>query len=169
MAWQFLFLLWLPHNSGTHLLRKITLRFCTQKKWMDQIYVISRHATEEFYVHGSMHRKSMSIIVQEDVTIYSLFISVNCSTCFGWYLHPSSGVHITVTTASGTGQNTRYRHLPRSWKSWNSRVTVICTPDDGWRYHPKHVEQFAEVNKLYIVASCWTVIDIDLRCTDLRT
>ena len=22
----------------------------------------------------------------------------NCSTCFGWYLHPSSGVHITVST-----------------------------------------------------------------------
>jgi len=22
--------------------------------------------------------------------------------------------------------------------------TVICTPDDGWRYHPKHVEQFPD-------------------------
>ena len=20
--------------------------------------------------------------------------------------------------------------------------TVVCAPDDGWRYHPKHVEQF---------------------------
>jgi len=37
--------------------------------------------------------------------------------------------------------------------------TVICTPDDGWRYHPKHVEQFADVNKLYIAASCWIIID----------
>jgi hypothetical protein len=42
----------------------------------------------------------LSIIVQ-DATIYSLFISVNYSTCFGWYLHPSSGAHITVSTASG--------------------------------------------------------------------
>ena len=24
--------------------------------------------------------------------------------------------------------------------------TVICAPDDGWRYHPKHVEQFQVIN-----------------------
>jgi len=22
--------------------------------------------------------------------------------------------------------------------------TVVCAPDDGWRYHPKHVEQFPD-------------------------
>jgi hypothetical protein len=32
-------------------------------------------------------------------TIY--FLSGNCSTCFGWYFHPSSGAHTTVCTASG--------------------------------------------------------------------
>jgi len=37
--------------------------------------------------------------------------------------------------------------------------TVIWGPDDGWRYHPKHVEQFADINKLYIVASCWIITD----------
>ena len=37
--------------------------------------------------------------------------------------------------------------------------TVIWAPDGGWRYHPKHAEQFAYINKLYIVASCWTIID----------
>ena len=31
---------------------------------------------------------------------------------------------------------------------------VIWVPDDGWRYHPKHAEQFLDINKLYIVASC---------------
>ena len=36
--------------------------------------------------------------------------------------------------------------------------TVIWAPDDGWRYHPKHVEQFADINKLYIVACCWIII-----------
>jgi len=30
-----------------------------------------------------------------------LFMSGNCSTCFGWYLHPSPGAHTTVCTASG--------------------------------------------------------------------
>jgi len=24
-------------------------------------------------------------------------------------------------------------------------ITVICAPDDGWRNHPKHVEQFTEI------------------------
>jgi hypothetical protein len=28
-------------------------------------------------------------------------------------------------------------------------------PDDGWKYHPKHVEQFPDINKLYDDASCW--------------
>ena len=37
--------------------------------------------------------------------------------------------------------------------------TVTSAPDDGWRYHPKHVERFTDINKLYIVAS-WTIIGI---------
>jgi hypothetical protein len=28
-------------------------------------------------------------------------------------------------------------------------------PDDGWKYHPKHVEQFPVINKLCNLASCW--------------
>jgi hypothetical protein len=57
----------------------------------------------------------------------------------------------------------RYRYLPLSWKSWNCRAVPtpaadsnngvtntrccrysFCAPDDGWRYHPKHVEQFPD-------------------------
>jgi len=26
-------------------------------------------------------------------------------------------------------------------------ITVICAPDDGWSYHPKHVELFREIFK----------------------
>jgi len=37
--------------------------------------------------------------------------------------------------------------------------TVIWALDDGWGYHPKHVEQFADTNKPYIVASSWMIID----------
>jgi hypothetical protein len=33
--------------------------------------------------------------------------------------------------------------------------TVVGAPDDGWKYHPKHVEQFPDINKLCDVASCW--------------
>jgi hypothetical protein len=39
--------------------------------------------------------------IQQDAASHSLFISGNCSTCFGWYFHPSSGAHTTVSTASG--------------------------------------------------------------------
>ena len=47
----------------------------------------------------------MYVIVQRDATQSSLFIilQVHC-TCFGSQPHPSSGVHKTVTTASGAVQ-----------------------------------------------------------------
>ena len=67
----------------------------------------------------------MPIIVQQDATIYSLFMSVNRSTVFGWYLHPSSGAHVTVSTASpvvnvtGRGQS----------RSREVEVTVLLMPD----------------------------------------
>jgi hypothetical protein len=34
--------------------------------------------------------------------------------------------------------------------------------DDGWKYHPKHVEQFPDINKLCNFASCWIYIGIVL-------
>ena len=42
--------------------------------------------------------------------LYTVFLSGNCSTCFGWYLHPSSGAQTTVSTASDISHT----------------VTVIC-------------------------------------------
>jgi hypothetical protein len=44
-----------------------------------------------------MHRK----YIQQDAKLHSLIISGNCSTCFGWYFHTSSGAHITASTAYG--------------------------------------------------------------------
>jgi hypothetical protein len=38
--------------------------------------------------------------------------------------------------------------------------TVVCAPDDGWKYQPKHVEQFPDINTLCNVASCWIYIGI---------
>jgi len=49
----------------------------------------------------SVPRKYISIHIQQDATLHSLFIPGNCSTCFGWYYHPSSGPQTTVSTASG--------------------------------------------------------------------
>ena len=58
-------------------------------------------------------------------------------TCFGCCPHPSSGVHKTVTTTSGTGHiivaATFFQRVPEAV------VTVLCTPDDGCGQQPKHV------------------------------
>ena len=40
-----------------------------------------------------------------------------------------------------------YRHTYRCNNGWpvpDAVDTVICAPDDGWRNHPKHVEQFTD-------------------------
>jgi len=89
--------------------------------------------------------------MQEYAGIYLL---QNHSTCFGGPSHPSSGVHKTVTAASGTGHGIWatiffQRGLGPGWKKavaqilWpgpEAAVTVLCAPDDGCDRHPKHVE-----------------------------
>ena len=30
---------------------------------------------------------------------YTVYLCGNCSTCFGWYIHPSTGAQTTVSTA----------------------------------------------------------------------
>ena len=50
-------------------------------------------------------RAHFGVKYDDKMRLYTVYyISVNCSTCFGWYLHPSSGAHVTVSTAPGTGQ-----------------------------------------------------------------
>jgi hypothetical protein len=41
------------------------------------------------------------------------------------------------------------------WQIPDAVDTVVCAPDDGWSYHPKHIEQCSDINKLCNVASCW--------------
>jgi hypothetical protein len=38
--------------------------------------------------------------------------------------------------------------------------TVVCAPNDGWKYHPKHADQFPDINKLCNVTSCWIHVGI---------
>jgi len=40
-----------------------------------------------------VHREYIPIFIKKSATLHSLFISGNCTTCFGWYLHLSSGAH----------------------------------------------------------------------------
>ena len=72
----------------------------------------------QFYIHGSVHRNSILIRCNSmQVFIYCQ----NHSTCFGCPSHPSSGVHITVTAASGTGHSiwaTTFIQLGHIWPRW---------------------------------------------------
>jgi len=111
------------------------------------------------------------------------YISVNCSTCFGWWLHPSSGVHITVITASGTGQTvsatfrccgvvgTGSNYSTRAEVSRDGLTSTRCC-DYSYMYSWWWVESPPEtcravyrniINSVHIVASCWTIIDIKTR------
>jgi hypothetical protein len=44
------------------------------------------------------------------------------------------------------------------WRTPRAVDTVVCAPDDGWWYHPKHVQQFPD--KLCNVASCLVYVRI---------
>ena len=61
--------------------------------------------------------RNILIIFQRDSTQSSLFIILQVhSTCFGCQTHPSSGVHKTVNTASGTG-HILCSYCPPTWPS----------------------------------------------------
>jgi len=151
------------------------LCICTYRFVHEQIFVCFVYLilSVRFTFVGKW-RLLILIIVQRDATQSSLFtiLQAHC-TCFGCQPHPSSGVNKTVTTAFGTGQ------LPPStvaimatveggsWPVPKAVVTVLCTPDDGCGWHPKHAEWTCRIiNRLLCVASRWTTINIDQRCTE---
>ena len=119
------------------------------------------------------------IYIQQDATLHGLSISGNCSTCFGWYFHPSSGAHTTVFVKPLLLPVAVVEELELRCSSNSSTTatgssngltsTVVCAPDDGWKYHPKHVEQFPEIDKLCNVVSSWIYISVHLRSTDQQT
>ena len=82
-----------------------------------------------------MRRWSILIIVQRDATQISLFIILQVhSTCFGCQPHPSSGVHKTATTASGTVQLPPCNMAKLAWPRWrevaaqkNMTITGGCS------------------------------------------
>jgi hypothetical protein len=67
-------------------------------------------------IRANMKLNYIPIYFEQDATLHSLFISGNCSKCFGWYLHPSSEARTTVSTAFGICHTVigtcRYRGVP---------------------------------------------------------
>jgi len=81
------------------------------------------------------------INVERDATQSNLFTILQVhSACFGCQPHPSTGVHKTVTTASGTGH-------------------IFCAATSIQR---GQVERTCSIiNRLLCIASRWAVINID--------
>jgi hypothetical protein len=82
------------------------------------------------------------VYIQQDATLHSLYISGNCSTRFGWYFHPSSGGHTTVSTASGICHTVtaicHYRGragtgLSAQWVAYATHSTLKPVPTDSGR------------------------------------
>ena len=93
----------------------------------------------KIYVYGSVHRWSISVTVQRDETPCSLFIILQVhSTCFECQPHPSSGVHKTVTTASGTGQLLS-SYLPPAWPSWREETCRVKLQNNKWSVFVLHL------------------------------
>jgi hypothetical protein len=72
--------------------------------------------------------------IQQDATLHRLFISGNCSTCFGWYFHPSSGAHTSVSTVPGICHTVtatcRYRGRVGTGLSFRLLMMAVCRPKD---------------------------------------
>jgi len=126
------------------------------RKWLDNFMFVS------------VHRWSILIIFQRDATQNSLFIITQVHyTCFGCQSRLLSGVHKTVTTASGTGAATS---LQRGQASLVTLEGGSCTSTGGCSYSFVYswwwvwlTSEICRVNlqnnRLLCVASRWTVIN----------
>ena len=61
----------------------------------------ARRSITDSFIRSNMKLNYIPLYIEQDATLHSLFISGNCCTCFGWYLHPSSEGRTTVSTAFG--------------------------------------------------------------------
>ena len=86
-----------------------------------------------------MHRNNILIYIQQDATLHSLF-----------YLETAPHVSGGTTTHHQERKQLYLQHLVfvipllLSAAIPDAVDTVVCAPDDGWWYHPKHVEQFPD-------------------------
>jgi len=101
----------------------------------------------------------VSIIVQQDATIYSLLYFCKLLYMFRVVTPPIITSTYNCNYSIWHWSN-RLCYLPAlSWRSWNfvqswnfvaetvwpvpdAVITVMCAADDGWSYHPKHAKQF---------------------------
>ena len=69
----------------------------------NEFYVLQ--SVREFYIHSSVHSDCILITFNEMQEYAGVYLLQNFSTCFWCLFLPSSGVHQTVTAASGAGRS----------------------------------------------------------------
>jgi hypothetical protein len=62
------------------------------------------------------------------------------------YIQQEATLHrlLYLETALHVSGGTTAHHQERKQLSTDAVDTVVCAPDDGWWYHPKHVQQFPD-------------------------
>jgi len=92
----------------------------------------------KFSLHKEKTRKFYSNIYPTRCNVTQFILSGNCSTCFGWYHHPSSGAQTTVSTASGICHIViaicRYRGRVGTGSSvlWVAYLMQLCRQSRSW-------------------------------------
>ena len=120
------------------------------------------------------HKFLYSNIYPTRCNVAQFILSGNCSTCFGWYHHQSSGAQTTVSTASGICHTNSFTIAAGS----SNGVTITscsrysCMRSWWWvEVPPETCRAVSRHNKLCNVASCWIYIGIstmDIRSLNTR-
>jgi len=121
---------------------------------------------------GSVHRESMSVIVQQAATIYNLLYF--CKLLYKFrVVHPPI-IKSTYNCVPSAVLEEMERSSNSSTIAEGSRNDLTCARCCNYSYvcswwwvevPPETCRAvFQKYNKLYIVASCWTIIDIVTIC-----
>jgi hypothetical protein len=123
-----------------------------------QRYTVYSYLETALHVSGGTsthHRERIQLYLQHlvFVTRYCyLQLSWNSWNRFQWAL---GGVHNPQHTENGSNSSTIAADNSKVWQIPDAVDTVVCALDDLWKYRPKHLEQFPDINKLCNFASCW--------------
>ena len=140
------------YHNNTHKCKYVHQIFCYISNKM-QHYTVYLFLETALHVSGGIsthHQEHTQPYLQ-----YLALVKVYCYLLLWWRSWNSHSNSFTIAAGNST-----------LWQVPDAVDTVVCAPDDGWRYHPKHVEQFPQIDKLCNIAACWIYIRTHLRCTD---
>jgi hypothetical protein len=105
---------------------------------------IKNHTSWRTYSNANYF--SLSIIVQQDATIYTLLYFCKLLYMFLVLTLPIIWSTYNCNYSIWVLTSPRQRKVTETvWPVPDAVITVTCAPDDGWSNHPKHVEQFTEI------------------------